>query len=190
MTQHQITGLGPVKPDGTMFIFTVRPQPFIASAAWLVEQSKAPAVGDVLEYSDKGAVTLVTPAQGDLDAGAAEPDAADAQKKSAGTEDSANGSEHSLFSIYRGTPFVVHASKITAVGEPEADGSRVITLTGGGTKIAAPDMMSRMVPVEGDYWVIVPQDDGFYEYLNPKAVFEAKYELLLDVVHSGAHNED
>ena len=37
-----------------------------------------------------------------------------------------------------------------------------------------PDMMSRMNPKEGDYWVI--QSDG-YIYLNPKDVFERKYRL-------------
>lgn len=37
---------------------------------------------------------------------------------------------------------------------------------------ATPEMMSRMTPVIGDYWVV--QSDG-YVYLNPKDVFERKY---------------
>jgi hypothetical protein len=38
---------------------------------------------------------------------------------------------------------------------------------------ATPAMTSRMVPQVGDYWVIQP--DG-YIYLNPKDVFENKYD--------------
>ncbi len=37
---------------------------------------------------------------------------------------------------------------------------------------ATPDMISRMTPVVGDYWVV--QADG-YIYLNPKDVFLRKY---------------
>jgi hypothetical protein len=33
-------------------------------------------------------------------------------------------------------------------------------------------MISRLIPQEGDYWVV--QEDG-YTYLNPKSVFERKY---------------
>jgi hypothetical protein len=39
--------------------------------------------------------------------------------------------------------------------------------------IATPQMTARMEPKVGDYWVI--QSDG-YVYLNPKEVFERKYE--------------
>lgn len=40
---------------------------------------------------------------------------------------------------------------------------------------ATPEMLSRISPQIGDYWV--RQEDG-YEYLNPKAVFEKKYSPL------------
>ncbi len=41
-------------------------------------------------------------------------------------------------------------------------------------KYATKEMTARMTPKIDDYWVI--QEDG-YEYLNPKEVFERKYEL-------------
>lgn len=177
--QYEITGLGPMNTvTGLQKIFTRLPKPFEVNEAWLTAQRKAPAVGDVIESTDAGAVSLVTEAQAAVDAAKEEADANDVEKKSLGSDASANGSKPSHFSSYKGKPIIVHASEIKAVGEPESDGSRVITLTGGGEKIAASGMMSRMIPTIGDYWVMVPQDDGFYEYLNPKAVFEAKYDMI------------
>ena len=41
--------------------------------------------------------------------------------------------------------------------------------------VATPEMLARMTPVVGDYYVV--QSDG-YVYLNPKAVFERKYRRL------------
>lgn len=176
--EHQITGLGPKQSDGSVEIFTVLPKPFNVTAAWLAEQSKAPAVGEVIEVSDTGALTLVTEAQAIADKADDEPNADGTQKKSHTSSFSGDGSGTSHFSTYRGRPIVVHAAEITAVGDLESDGSLVVTLTGGGTKTASPEMISRFVPSIGDYWVIVPQDGGNYEYLNPKAVFEGKYEAF------------
>lgn len=178
MKQHQITGIGPKQSDGSVELFTILPAPYKATAAWLAAQTSAPAMGDKLVVSDAGDWHLLAETPAAAIAANENAAAQTAQKKSAGPTDSASGSEPSHFSSYRGKPITVHASEITAVGEAGADGSRSITLTGGGVKIAAAGMMSRMVPVEGDYWVMVPQDDGFYEYLNPKAVFEAKYDLI------------
>ena len=50
--------------------------------------------------------------------------------------------------------------------------SRDLTLDNGQKVKATAEMMSRMTPKVGDYWVI--QSDG-YIYLNPKDVFERKY---------------
>lgn len=41
--------------------------------------------------------------------------------------------------------------------------------------VATPEMTARMHPRVGDFWVV--QDDG-YVYLNPRHVFERKYELV------------
>lgn len=179
MKQYEITGLGPTNPDGNLKIFTRLYAPFIVNAAWLAEQTKAPAVGDFLEVSDAGALTLVTTAQGEGDAAAEKPDAAGApetQKKSLGSADSGAGSELALFKRYQGKPVVVEAAEITEVGELNSDGSMWVWFEDGSEKLATPEMLSRISPAVGDYWVVAAQADGDYEYLNPKAVFEAKYE--------------
>lgn len=75
---------------------------------------------------------------------------------------------------YVANPVVVDAFKITHVGPLADQGGdfRVLTLEGGRLVQADKEMMSRMTPQVGDYWVI--QSDG-YIYLNPKDVFERKY---------------
>lgn len=77
---------------------------------------------------------------------------------------------------YRAKPIIVEAFKITGVG---ASGQKGIpcTLENGQSVYASPGMIARMTPQPGDYWVI--QSDG-YIYLNPKAVFETKYEVVKD----------
>lgn len=75
---------------------------------------------------------------------------------------------------YIAQPVEVNAFKITKVGEQTKDGSRWLDLEGMPSSLASPEMMSRMQPVIGDYWVM--QSDG-YVYLNPKEVFERKYRL-------------
>lgn len=96
MVKHQITGLGPLKDDGSMFIFTRQPAPFIATKEWLAGQSQPPVVGDFLEYADDGVVTLVTEVQEETKEHQA--DAPANQKKSDGGEDSSSGAESSLCS--------------------------------------------------------------------------------------------
>lgn len=76
---------------------------------------------------------------------------------------------------YRANPVEVNAFKITHVGAPVDDGSRWLDLEGNPTSLASAEMMSRMTPVVGDYWVV--QSDG-YVYLNPKEVFERKYSAI------------
>lgn len=76
---------------------------------------------------------------------------------------------------YRAKPVEVEAHKIAKVGTTGAEGLRLY-LDNEMWVTATPAMLSRMNPAEGDYWVIQP--DG-YIYLNPKAVFERKYEPIL-----------
>lgn len=61
-TKHQITGLGPKKADGSMFIFTARREPFTVTAEWLDEQKKEPAVGEFIDINDDGTLSLMTEA--------------------------------------------------------------------------------------------------------------------------------
>lgn len=68
--------------------------------------------------------------------------------------------------------------KITGVGVKNIEGSVSIIFADGSKKTATPAMLSRIGPAVGDFWIIASQGDGVYEYLNPKAVFEAKYNLL------------
>lgn len=73
---------------------------------------------------------------------------------------------------YIANPVEVDAFKIVGVGDPNADCTVNLALDNGENEIATIEMMSRMKPQPGDYWVI--QSDG-YIYLNPKEVFERKY---------------
>jgi hypothetical protein len=73
---------------------------------------------------------------------------------------------------YVANPVFANAYRITSVGELLDDGSRWLELEGNPTSLASKEMMSRMTPAVGDYWVV--QADG-YMYLNPKDVFERKY---------------
>lgn len=83
---------------------------------------------------------------------------------------------------YVANPVSVTAYKITEVRNPEF-GVIPLVLENGQVANATQEMISRMVPAVGDYWVI--QSDG-YVYLNPKEVFERKYSEFL----SPAINQD
>lgn len=74
---------------------------------------------------------------------------------------------------YKAKPIVVDAFKIVSVGSLTENGNVNIATDDGVDRKADAPMLSRISPVEGDYWVI--QEDG-YEYLNPKETFERKYE--------------
>jgi hypothetical protein len=77
---------------------------------------------------------------------------------------------------YQANPVIVDAFKITSIGTTsDHDGSTALQLDSGEWVEATREMMSRMKPTVGDYWVI--QSDG-YIYLNPKAVFERKYSPI------------
>jgi len=79
---------------------------------------------------------------------------------------------------YRAKPVIVDAYKITAVVPSTLQGAYKLTLDDGETAAqveATPEMTARFTPKLGDYWIV--QSDG-YTYLNPKDVFERKYEPL------------
>ena len=85
---------------------------------------------------------------------------------------------------YQANPVIVDAWKITKVGARlPGIGIQVVLETG--SVITADDgMIARMTPAVGDYWVI--QSDG-YTYINPKDVFERKYEPVeLNALELGA----
>lgn len=75
---------------------------------------------------------------------------------------------------YTANPVIVDGHEIAEVGIAALDGT-LITLKNGHVAKVSPEMLSRMTPVPGDYYVV--QQDG-YAYLNPKAVFERKYSPL------------
>lgn len=71
--------------------------------------------------------------------------------------------------VERGGDDDIPAHKLTNV---------VVRLEGKEDSASIPkEMLARMTPVPGDYYVI--QEDG-YAYLNPKAVFERKYSPLIE----------
>lgn len=76
---------------------------------------------------------------------------------------------------YRARPVIVEASIIVGRGPIEKDGSMMLELDDGRKVRATASMMSRCFPNLNDYWVI--QEDG-YAYLNPRDVFERKYQPL------------
>lgn len=78
---------------------------------------------------------------------------------------------------YQAKPVIVDAFIVTSVSKIHGDGSMGIGLQDGTVRTASRPMISRYIPVEGDYWVV--QEDG-YEYLNPKDVFERKYTPFAD----------
>jgi hypothetical protein len=78
---------------------------------------------------------------------------------------------------YRARPVIVTAYKILSVGDRE-DGGINCALDNGTNAIATQQMTARMAPAANDYWVV--QEDG-YTYLNPKDVFERKYEPIKEI---------
>lgn len=184
MAQHEITGLGPVREDGSRFIFTRLPQPYDATAAWLAEQSKPPACGDILEFGELGAVTLVTAQQGEVDNEAAAPDAAGTEKKSDGSEDSATGSEPSPFKAYQSKPIAFSAAEIVEVGEPNSDDSVFVFFADKSEKVATSEHFGARLPVVGDYWVICTleehTDETVMETVMEKAYFETNFTLAAE----------
>ncbi len=82
---------------------------------------------------------------------------------------------------YRTLPRVVMAALIVSVhaaGSESAPGFLAdLTLEDGTQFLAGGDMTARYWPQPGDYLVLADNPDGtVYHYLNPKAVFEEKYE--------------
>ena len=82
---------------------------------------------------------------------------------------------------YVANPVEVEAFRIDAVHvfvaseREERVANLLLLLENGEVVTATHEMMSRLTPVIGDYWVI--QSDG-YIYLNPKDVFERKYRRV------------
>ncbi len=76
---------------------------------------------------------------------------------------------------YEAKPVIVDAYIIVGVGCIQRDGSLHCALQNGENAVATKEMISRFIPDAGDYWVV--QADG-YAYLNPKDVFERKYQPM------------
>lgn len=76
---------------------------------------------------------------------------------------------------YQAKPVLVDAHIIVGVGPILSNGSMHCAIQNGDNVIATKEMISRFIPQAGDYWVI--QADG-YTYVNPKDVFERKYEAV------------
>ncbi len=84
---------------------------------------------------------------------------------------------------YQANPVIVDAFAIVEVrNRADRDPFRspvsgiYLVLENGESVDPTKEMMARMAPNVGDYWVI--QSDG-YIYLNPKDVFERKYSKVL-----------
>lgn len=176
-TVKVIDRVSDVAGDGSQDIWVQgADSPFHVDAAWLASQAKAPEVNDGL-VEDRGALSLESAevVSTDPDAQNGEQEAEGDQKKTDGGEGSDNGSDSSPAN-YRALPIEVEAYQITSVAEtPNADGSLDVALSNGQNVQALPEMLARITPQTGDYWVI--SQDG-YVYLNPKAVFESKYEAI------------
>lgn len=74
---------------------------------------------------------------------------------------------------YVANPVIVTAYKIKRVyADPYNESDLMMELEDGTVQRPTSEMLARIKPKKGDYWVI--QSDG-YIYLNPKDVFERKY---------------
>lgn len=85
-------------------------------------------------------------------------------------------------SLYRARPNIVNGFRITHISD-HLIGHHVITLDTGEVRTLTFAETARMKPAVGDYLVrtIVPD---VYEYINPKNVFETKYDLVDETVEN------
>ena len=167
MKQHQITGVGPTAPDGSVKIFTVAPQPLHVDSDTLAAWGAHPQVGDTVQEDEDGALSL------NAGATATEAEGEDEAKKADGSAAAGTGSEPSPnpspdaqapapetqppqpplpLPQYTANPYVVSAGQITAV-----DGS-VATLENGETVDIHKEILGTIGV--GDYWVIDQEDDS------------------------------
>lgn len=190
---HQVTGVGPVGPDGSVQVFTVMPLPLTFSADWLATQWKVPEVGDDIVEQD-GVFTLAIndeeetaidvktaadakTAQDAADAVAAQAAQAqaDAAQKKTDSGASPSGSEPSIagsppsqapLPYYVAKPETVRAGKIMAI-----DGT-TLTLENGETKPFVPFPEGTPPLQTGDFWVT----DGSYTWVMPAGMFDSKFQ--------------
>jgi len=73
-------------------------------------------------------------------------------------------------------PVRVNVSVICNVGEQDENGSLNVVTEDGYWHLLSAAMISRHVPVIGDY-IVIQERDG-YKYVNPKEVFESKYSVI------------
>lgn len=83
-------------------------------------------------------------------------------------------------------PVRVHAAQILSVSHAEVEGHLNVRLSNGQFATLSPDMLARYTPEPGDYIVI--QEDG-YRYVNPREVFERKYQAIGQKVQFAADRE-
>ena len=135
MKQHQITGVGPTAPDGSVKIFTVAPQPLHVDSDTLAAWGAHPQVGDTVQEDEDGALSL--------NAGAT------ATKKAPETQPP---QPPLPLPQYTANPYVVSAGQIMAVDGP------VATLENGETVDIHKEILGTIGV--GDYWVIDAEDDS------------------------------
>lgn len=59
-TTYEITGVGPVQPDGTTAIFTIKPLAYFATAAQVTAFGRNPVIGDQVTDNGDGTITLIS----------------------------------------------------------------------------------------------------------------------------------
>lgn len=184
MKTYALTGIGPQNTvTGDVPLYTVRPQPFIATKEWLAEQSKYPEMGDSLLVHENGDHVLITEAQALSDEAAGltvnQTITDDAQKKSLGVDDSDNGSENShaghnlallAFKHYHTEPLNMHAAAITAVVPTVENDHYDLSVSTNEVHNVGPESYGEM-PSVGDYLMQIDGDEYFE--VVPKAHFEA-----------------
>lgn len=176
--QHQITGVGPTAPDGSVELFTVAPKPLRVDAKTLEAWDVHPTVGDTVQEDEDGTLSLNegvvtkhykdgTSATGKGPLPDLSPDEQDAEtKKAYGSAASGDGSEPSQLLTYVAKPFTVQAGEITAVAGVGID--TTATLTNGVTVKVNP------AAKVGDFYVVDDKGGGvlpaerFNAYFNPK----------------------
>lgn len=178
MKLNQITGVGPVQPDGSVELFTVLSHPYIATKLMLEQRNLAAIeIGDMVLEADDGSFTIRKEGDEAL-AGIQRDDAPPQPKPIPGIDVAPDGPAVGTATSHRyRSSFEVDAYQIVSVSDkPNDDGTYNIATKDGQNHQAAHIDGDGEQPVEGDYLVVMPEGDA---RIFSKDDFESDFALVL-----------
>lgn len=176
MKLNQITGLGPVQPDGSVELFTVLSHPYVATKLMLEQQNLAAIeIGDMVLEADDGSFTIRKEGDEAL-AGIQRDDAPPQPQPIPGIDVAPDGPAVGTATSYRyRSSFEVDAYPIVSVSDkPNKDGTYDVATKDGVNHQAA--HIDGAQPVESDYLVVMPEGDA---RIFSKDDFESDFALVL-----------